>query len=692
LDNKFAIPADTLAGIRLVFFEECEEHLAELEAGLLAVQEDRYDDEVVNTVFRAVHSIKGGAGIFELEAVIRLAHVFESVLSEVRNKTLALESGVLKVLLKSADALSDLVHAARDGREIDPAPAAAASQALSALLAAEPSDPLEEFEFEPRPAPFETFDFQLPVGETYDIRFRPYAELYAKANDPLVLLRELQRLGRMEAALDDEAVPLLEHLEPEQSYLAWRLQLTTAGDEAAIREVFEFVEDDCDLEIARVEAPGAQADTSWTAVETGIPEPVSEVELRPEEPAAPAAAAAPTQPTLRVDLSRVDRMVSLVSELVIGQSILAQQLSQEALSRRSIVSETLEDLGQLTRQIQDSVMAIRAQPVKSVFQRMQRLVREVEAATGKSVRLVTEGEGVEVDRTVIERLADPLTHMVRNAIDHGIERPEARLAAGKPAEGVVRISASHRAGRVVIEVSDDGGGVDRERVRQVAAARGLIEAEAALSDDELDNLIFAPGFSTAHAVSDLSGRGVGMDVVRRSVQSFGGRLTMASRRGHGSTFTLSLPLTLAVVDGMLVSTRGQIVVAPLTAVIESFAVRPGELHRLGADDALVLLRGAQVPVIDLGAALGYAAPAAPPERSVALLVEGATGEKAALLVDEIHDQRQVVIKSLETNYQEVPGVSAATILGDGRVALILDIEAVLADRRRGRPARQAEAA
>jgi two-component system chemotaxis sensor kinase CheA len=283
--------------------------------------------------------------------------------------------------------------------------------------------------------------------------------------------------------------------------------------------------------------------------------------------------------------------------------------------------------------------------------------------------------------------------MVRNAIDHGIEPAEARRAAGKPAEGQVRISASHRAGRVVIEVADDGGGIDRARVRDVAVRRGLIEADAALNDEELDNLIFAPGFSTAETISDLSGRGVGMDVVRRSVQAFGGRLSVSSRRGEGSTFTLSLPLTLAVVDGMMISTRDQIVVVPLTAVIESFAVHADDLHRLGAEDALVTLRGAQVPVIDLGAALGYPSTGDPPDRAVALLVEGATGDKAALLVDDIRNQRQVVIKSLETNYQAVPGVSAATILGDGRVALILDVEAVLATRRRRQAGpRHAEAA
>jgi two-component system chemotaxis sensor kinase CheA len=277
--------------------------------------------------------------------------------------------------------------------------------------------------------------------------------------------------------------------------------------------------------------------------------------------------------------------------------------------------------------------------------------------------------------------------MVRNAIDHGLERPEARTAAGKPVEGVIRLSAAHRAGRIVIEVSDDGAGIDPERVRAKAVQAGLIAADAQLSTEELENLIFEPGFSTAETVSDLSGRGVGMDVVKRSVQALGGRISVASRRGMGCTISLSLPLTLAVLDGMLVGVRGQSLVAPLTSLIETVQVNPADIRRIGVSGQLLAMRGTHVPLIDLGAALGYSAALAAGERAVALLVEGATGERAALLVDDIHGQRQVVIKSLEANYRHIPGVAAATILGDGRVALILDIEAVLDGERRttGRP-------
>jgi two-component system chemotaxis sensor kinase CheA len=328
-------------------------------------------------------------------------------------------------------------------------------------------------------------------------------------------------------------------------------------------------------------------------------------------------------------------------------------------------------------------MAIRAQPVKTVFQRMSRLVRQVEIATGKQVTLITEGEQTEVDRTVIERLTDPITHMIRNAIDHGIESPEVRLAAGKPAHGAIRLSARHRSGQVVIELVDDGGGVNRERVRKTAVKRGLIAPDADLSDAEVDNLIFMPGFSTAETVSDLSGRGVGLDVVRQSVQELGGRISIASVPGEGATATLCLPLTLAVMDGMVIKAAGQTLVVPLTAVVQTLQPRPQDIQPLGAGTSLIRFGEAHIPLIDVGGALGYGASAAAPATRVAIVVDGDAG-KCALLVDDIQDQRQVVIKSLEANYQTVEGVSAATILGDGRVALILDVDAILSRSGAGR--------
>ena len=418
-------------------------------------------------------------------------------------------------------------------------------------------------------------------------------------------------------------------------------------------------------------APGAPA----PAIVATPPEPASSPEGQGQSRKPEAGA------TIRVDLERVDRLIDLVGELVINQAMLSQRVMEAGFARASGVAMGLDELEQLTREIQDSVMAIRAQPVKSVFQRMPRLAREVAAMTGKPVRLVTEGEGTEVDKTVIERLADPLTHMIRNAIDHGLESPEKRAAAGKPAEGVVRLTAAHRSGRIVIEVADDGGGINRERVKAIAVERGLIAPEAALSDEEIDNLIFMAGFSTASEVSDISGRGVGMDVVRRSIQALGGRITITSRPGKGSTFTMSLPLTLAVLDGMVVSVQNQTLVAPITAIVETLLPKAGDVHSLGGHARVIAIRDTYVPLIDVGMALGYRTDPLPATQGVALLIEGEGGARAALLVDAIQGQRQVVIKSLEANYRQVPGVAAATILGDGRVALILDIDTIVAVSR-----------
>jgi two-component system, chemotaxis family, sensor kinase CheA len=708
---------DPMAAIKQTFFQECEEQLAELETGLLAMERGDNDPETVNAVFRAVHSVKGGAGAFSLDDLVRFAHVFETALDHVRAGKLAATPDVLKVMLRAADVLADLVRAARDDGTVDEARCGALADELRALDpnagAEDASDDLSGFEFQPvqvsldslEEEPFET----APPKTKFTIKFRPGPNLYAKANESAILLRELGALGHMEVTCDTSDVPLLSELDPEGAYLSWTIELETDKDEAAVREIFEFVEYDCDLEVASDSGNAAQdVDGEFAALLARLK---ASADIVQDEPPAlvpeaqdiiegPVAAAAPSpnteattktnnartevdgakspQATIRVDLDRVDRLIDLVGELVINQAMLSQRVLEAGLARASAVAMGLDELEQLTREIQDSVMAIRAQPVKSVFQRMPRLVREVGAMTGKSVRLVTEGEGTEVDKTVIERLSDPLTHMIRNAIDHGLEKPEARAAAGKPEEGLVRLSALHRSGRIVIEVSDDGAGINRPKVKAIAAEKGLVPADAQLTDEEIDNLIFLPGFSTASTVSDISGRGVGMDVVKRSIQALGGRISIASRPGLGSTFTMSLPLTLAVLDGMVVTVANQTLVVPLTAIVETLQTKAADVHGMGGTARVISIRNKFTPLIDVGRELGYRTEPGDPLMGVALLVETEGGGRSALLVDAIQGQRQVVIKSLEANYRHVPGIAAATILGDGRVALILDVDAVVA--------------
>jgi two-component system chemotaxis sensor kinase CheA len=690
-----------MAGIRDVFFQECEEQLGELESGLLRMEGGTKDSETVNAVFRAVHSIKGGAGIFALDGLVRFAHVFETTLDAIRSGQLSAEPHVMALLLRAADALMDLVRAARKDETVPETRTQGLVAEFAALAA---GGGAAETRRAPEPAaklPTPTAPAPLAAGRTWIVRLTPKAGLYAKANETGLLLRELARLGHAEVEVETGMLPDLADLDPEAAYLSWTVTLTMDGDIGAIREVFEFVDGDCDLEIferpdfnffgmdepAVAVADSASAQAPIAAAQAGTPmgnehEPSSSPIHGPVEVmAAQAETSTSVSATIRVDLDRVDRMIDLVGELVITEAMLNQRVLEAGLARTSAVAMALEELEALTREIQDSVMAIRAQPVRSVFQRMPRLVRELAVHTGKQVRLLTEGEGTEVDKTVIERIADPLTHMIRNAIDHGLESPEARIAAGKPAEGVVRLTALHRSGRIVIEVADDGAGINRPRVKAKAVENGLVSAEAQLSDDEIDNLIFLPGFSTASEISDISGRGVGMDVVRRSVQAMGGRISITSRPGQGSTFTLSLPLTLAVLDGMVVKTSNQTLIIPLGAVLETLRPNVADIYPLDNRTSVLALRGGYVPIVNIAEVLEFGERSVEPEQSVALLVESEGGGRAILLVDEIQGQRQVVIKSIEANYRAVYGIAAATVMGDGHVALILDVDTIVSVTR-----------
>ncbi len=693
---------DPLAAIRVTFFQECEEQLSELESGLIAMENGTADAETVNAVFRAVHSMKGGAGIFALDTLVRFAHIFETALDKVRSGALAASPPVVAVFLRAADLLADLVRAARENGAVDEARIAALGKEFGQIDNTGAAQ--EDIAARQPPGAVDESAAGKAQDHIWTILFTPYPALYAKANEAAVLLRELRRLGVTETELDGSRLPELQELDPEGAYLTWHITLKSNCGKQDILDLFEFAEDDCRLEINLAEAPGfepgavitgengfkfeffppfepeeeeAEAPPPAPSAKTTEPEPPPVPHQAIQAMAVKAEAASNVGTTIRVDLDRVDRMIDLVGELVINEAMLSQRVLEAGIVRSSGVAMALEELEHLTREIQDSVMAIRAQPVRSVFQRMPRLVREVAAMTGKQVRLLTEGEATEVDKTVIERIADPLTHMIRNAIDHGLESTDARLAAGKPAEGTVKLTALHRSGRIVLEVSDDGGGINRARVRQKAVENGLIAPDAQMTDEEIDNLIFLPGFSTAAKVSDISGRGVGMDVVRQSIQALGGRISISSRPGKGSNFTLSLPLTLAVLDGMVVSAHGHTLIIPLGAIIETLKPRAQDVFPLDGDLHMLALRGGYVPIVDVAFCLGYSVQHAEPEQSVALLVEGEGGARAVLLVDAIHGQRQVVIKSLEANYRAVPGIAAATVMGDGRVALIVDVDAVV---------------
>ncbi|WP_321363973.1 chemotaxis protein CheA [uncultured Celeribacter sp.] len=753
--------SDPMAEIRASFFIECEELLESLQDGLQLMDDGDTDPETINIVFRAVHSIKGGAGAFGLDDLVRFAHRFETAMDEVRAGRFHPDGEAIRLFFACADILGDLVRAARDDEQVDYAVTGPVLEKLdklvgleeeeeevldftpatlsldfgdggglpdlpdlpdlSALPAADPSeDNLPSLEL---PA-----DMPGPVAEAatestakgFTVHFKPENALYASGNEPLYLFRALRDLGDISVTCHCGDLPDLDQLDPDTGHLSWNLTVHTEEAEQAVREVFEFVDGLCVLEIKPLTGGGAMvapapapAHVVEQAVEIAAPEaaplaapqkpqvsseaapaptpkpaPVAKlpvdsdddtIDAAPKDektaPSVPAkATGTPTQPraTVRVDLERIDRLVNLVGELVINQAMLSQSVTEAGLPPNSPVSTGLEEFLQLTRDIQESVMMIRAQPIKSLFQRMGRIVRESSASVGKEVRLHTDGENTEVDKTVIERLADPLTHMIRNAVDHGLESTEKRLESGKSREGHVTLTAQHRSGRIVIEVSDDGAGINRERVKQKAIEKELIPADAQLSDSDIDNLLFLPGFSTAAEISNLSGRGVGMDVVKSSIQALGGRISITSHEGKGTTFSISLPLTLAVLDGMVVRVADETLVVPLNAILETLTLTDDDLKALGPETHVVQIRGGFVPLLDLGAELGYRKPQDSYVGGIVLLIGQEDGNRAALAVDAIEDQRQVVIKGLEGSYGRVPGIAAATILGDGQIALILD--------------------
>ncbi|WP_138464653.1 chemotaxis protein CheA [Poseidonocella sp. HB161398] len=707
-------PNDPMAEIRASFFIECEELLEAAQEGLQSMEDGSADSDTINSVFRAVHSIKGGAGAFGLDDLVKFAHSFETVLDEVRSGNYHPDQEAILLFFTCGDLLSDLVRSARDETPVDQD---AIDRTLASLqaIAGEEEDEIADSEFQPMGLsldlglPDEGGADEAPAGAPapagFRIAFKPEEQLYALGNEPLYVLRALSQLGEMEAELQAADVPDLDDLNPKGAHLSWQIRLATEASLSEVEEVFEFVEGLCGLEISEdvAQAPDGTAPPPMpdfsalnadddaaddSAAEDG-PAPFSGGDREDEDDtplpaernvpvkAAPktggaASAPAAAKATVRVDLERIDRLVNLVGELVINQAMLSQSVTEAGLPPNSPVVNGLEEFMQLTRDIQDSVMMIRAQPVKSLFQRMSRIVREASATIGKTVRLKTDGDATEVDKTVIERLADPLTHMIRNAVDHGLEKTDDRLAAGKPAEGLVTLSAGHRSGRVVIEVSDDGGGINRDRVLKVAIQKGLIPEDSTLTDSEIDNLLFLPGFSTASEVSSLSGRGVGMDVVKSSIQGLGGRISISSERGKGTTFSISLPLTLAVLDGMVVHVAGETLVVPLNAIVETLTLSSGDIRKLGPETNVVQIRGEFVPLLDLGTELGYREPLEDYCGGIILLIAHEDGSRAALVVDSIHDQRQVVIKGLQDSYGHVPGVAAATILGDGQIALILD--------------------
>jgi two-component system chemotaxis sensor kinase CheA len=730
---------DALAEIRNIYFDECEEFIGMLEGHLAALGEGRASTEDINGAFRAVHSVKGGAGAFGMADLVEFAHLFEACLDALRSGRLAVADTPVDTLLQAGDVLGALIAAARDGGSVKVDPSlVAALEALSggkptALKpagseisldepAAAPSIPglppgippefAADFGYDiPAQAVAESEPASEPVvgARKVEIRITPDRDMFRRALDPHMVFDALKSLGEAEIVCDTSAVPPLAQLDAFDCHLVWNITLQTASQLEPIVDTLETFLSDDEFSV-REDAPAPAAAAAKPklslaqAVSAGQPsqaahaapaaaaEAMKAVAETPDQPVAeasePAAAIggqgaiSPLAPiaqrrvgggTIRVDLDRIDRLMNLVGEIVITQSMLSERATVLPKREAAAFVDALFSLGRQTRELQDNVMAVRAQPVKVVFQRLPRLVRELERSLGKKAHLVLAGEDTEVDKTIVEELADPLIHMIRNSMDHGLETPEERIAAGKSPEGTIRVSAEHRGSRILICVSDDGRGINRERLIAKARSRGMIAEHHEPTPEEADNLIFHPGLSTAAAVTDVSGRGVGMDVVRSNVEALGGRITVESTPGRGCRFTLGLPLTLAVLDGMIVRAGTERFVFPLSNIVETMQLDPKTVETLPGNRQILQLRGEIAPLLKLRELLGIRAIGTEPN---VVIVETESVPRLAIAVDEIVGQQQVVVKNLEASFRRVEGVSAATILGDGLVALILDVDAL----------------
>ncbi|MEW5944059.1 MAG: chemotaxis protein CheA [Pseudomonadota bacterium] len=728
-----------------VFFEEAAEHLAQMESLLLGLDVNAPSLDDLNAIFRAAHSIKGGAGTFGFTDMTEATHIMETLLDKLRKEEIQLREEMVDVFLQAGDVLKMQLEGHQNGAAVDQKAVEEVCRRLKHLAengAGEIPSPVQ-----PSAAAPEARTSPAPSRHLYQIEFTADPDL-SKDQDRLDgLFAELKNLGQLEIA-ELQAVP--EEAEGDTGKKSkkkkkaaasrWNLKLSTDASEEAIREIFAFVAQPEQVRIEASAAPQAAAEDPGygfftdveanaggedsQAVEEGqgygffaetpamqserenkqgygffqkIAPPPAENQPAERSPGRRAsdnpeagvvatgrregdkvavAASAQTDATsIRVSVEKVDQLINLVGELVITQAMLAQTASKVD---PVLYESLLNGMGQLernTRDLQESVMSIRMMPIGFVFSRFPRVVRDIAGKLGKQVELKTLGEGTELDKGLIEKIADPLTHLVRNSLDHGIESPEKRIAAGKDPKGTVTLRAGHQGGNILIEVADDGAGLNREKILAKAKERGLPVHEG-MNDQEVWQLIFEPGFSTADVVTDVSGRGVGMDVVKRNIHGMGGSVDIDSAPGYGTRMTIRLPLTLAILDGMSIGVGDEIYIAPLTFIAESLQPAPEDIKTVSGQGRVVQVRGEYLPLIALHSVFSVTPKVAEPHQGIVVLLES-EGKKIALFVDELLGQHQVVIKSLESNYRKVAGVSGATIMGDGKVALILDVSALI---------------
>jgi two-component system, chemotaxis family, sensor kinase CheA len=687
-----------------VFFEECAEHLTEMEQILISLGDGQPDQEQLNAIFRAAHSIKGGAGIFGFDDMTIVTHVMESLLDRLRKEEIPFRADMIDLFLEAGDAISMQLSRHREGTEVRQEAIEAVSQKLQRLIDANAAGQQPRESAAPREdAPAMPAAAADSLPRNYQLIFTPDPDIFRRGIRLEGIISELADLalpGEFTSRALLPELPLWEDFDPESCLTQWHFTLSTTAPPEEIMEVFMFVADEEQLAIQELRQPAAGTGREPDAHPGGqsdlAPERAASLQAAPrpatteprraydrDEPAPGAFGrrAGETDSSIRVNVTKVDQLVNQVGELLITQAMLVQIAGSLDPVQYEALHKSVAQLERNSRDLQGSVMSIRLVPVSLVFNRFPRMVRELAAKLGKTVELKTLGETTELDKGLIEKIADPLSHLVRNSLDHGLETTEKRIALGKDPTGTIQLKASQLGGRIVIEVSDDGAGLNRERILAKAAERGIACSET-MSDEEVWQLILAPGFSTAETVTEVSGRGVGMDVVLKNVQSIGGRVHISSQAGRGSCVRISLPLTLAILNGLSVAVGGEKFIIPLNSIIESLQPNPEQLKSMNGRQ-VVAVRGDYLPILRLHELFDIKDAVQEAQRGILVLVD-LDGEKAALLVDALLDEQQVVVKSIETNFRKVEGSAGATILGDGRVALILDVTELFMMQKRPR--------
>lgn len=644
---------------KTTFIEESIEGLEIMETVLLEMEPGSSDSEAIDNIFRAAHSIKGGSATFGFDDIAHFTHVVETLLDEIRDGRRELTQEAIALFLHSVDCIRDMLDASKSDSEVDQENIDRVQSGLEQMLD-------DESITSDSPEPVVNMESANEPG--WEIHFKPFVDMLRTGNDVVRIFRELSSLGELDVTVNIGSLPSLTDIEPEESYLSWDVRLTGEASKEQVNEIFEWVEDDCELTVSALVL--AESTTKDAVKGSGDDEPAFDRRKTDRRKSSAESS------SIRVGIDKVDALINMVGELVITQSMLSQLGEDFEMDKVERLNDGLSELERHTRELQENVMQIRMLPINFAFNRFPRMVHDLGNKLGKKIELKMSGEQTELDKTVMEKIGDPLVHLVRNSVDHGIETPEVRVANGKPETGVVHLNAFHQGGSIMIEIHDDGAGLNREKILAKAVERGLVSAQDELNDEQVFDLLFQAGFSTADEVSDVSGRGVGMDVVKRNIYSLGGSIDVASEQGKGSTFTIRLPLTLAILDGQLVRVGDQTYIVPLISIVESSQVNKQQLNAVAGKAEIYQLRDEYLPVIRLYNAFSVVPDSESIEDGLLVIVEG-NGQRAGLLVDDLLGQQQVVIKSLETNFKRVNGLSGATILGDGTVALIVDVAGII---------------